>query len=82
MALFKLLYGAWCCRHACLFACLAGCCLWRWRIVLSHASTRALVSVFVLMLRLFPCAAAASIVAAVKEGRRVWTNIRKILVST
>lgn len=24
----------------------------------------------------------ASIVAAVKEGRRVWTNIRKILVST
>lgn len=23
----------------------------------------------------------ASIVAAVKEGRRVWTNIRKILVS-
>jgi len=24
----------------------------------------------------------ASIVAAVKEGRRVWTNIRKILVSS
>jgi magnesium-transporting ATPase (P-type) len=24
----------------------------------------------------------ASIVAAVREGRRVWTNIRKILVST
>lgn len=23
----------------------------------------------------------ASIVAAIKEGRRVWTNIRKILVS-